>query len=138
MIASPSTSNPDYLYTWTRDSSLVFKALIDQFTSGEDTTLRNLIDDFTASQGRLQQVSNPSGTVSTGGLGEAKFNIDESAFTGGWGRPQRDGPALRATAIITYANWLLDNSNSTYVTQTLWPIIKLDLDYVQNNWNQTG
>ncbi|EIW59392.1 glucoamylase G2 [Trametes versicolor FP-101664 SS1] len=138
VIASPSTSNPDYLYTWTRDSSLVFKALIDQFTSGEDTTLRNLIDNFTASQARLQQVSNPSGTVSTGGLGEAKFNIDESAFTGGWGRPQRDGPALRATAIITYANWLLDNSNSTYVTQTLWPIIKLDLDYVQNNWNQTG
>lgn len=138
MIASPSTSNPDYLYTWLRDSSLVFKALIDQFTSGEDTTLRNLIDSFTSSQGRLQQVSNPSGTVSTGGLGEPKFNIDESAFTGSWGRPQRDGPALRATAIITYANWLLDNSNSTYVTQTLWPIIKLDLDYVQNNWNQTG
>ncbi len=138
MIASPSTSNPDYLYSWTRDSALVFKALIDQFTSGEDTTLRNLIDDYTTSSGRLQQVSNPSGTVSTSGLGEPKFNIDESAFTGAWGRPQRDGPALRATAIITYANWLLDNSNSTYVTQTLWPIIKLDLDYVQNNWNQTG
>lgn len=30
VIASPSTSNPDYLYTWTRDSSLTFKALIDQ------------------------------------------------------------------------------------------------------------
>jgi glucoamylase len=30
VIASPSTSNPDYLYTWTRDSSLTLKALIDQ------------------------------------------------------------------------------------------------------------
>lgn len=48
-----------------------------------------------------------------------------------------DGPALRSTAIISYANWLLDNSNTTYVTQTLWPIIKLDLDYVANNWNQS-
>ncbi len=30
VIASPSSTNPDYLFTWTRDSSLVFKALIDQ------------------------------------------------------------------------------------------------------------
>ncbi|KAI0826811.1 glucoamylase [Trametes gibbosa] len=137
VVASPSTSNPNYLFAWTRDSSLVFKAIVDQFTSGEDTTLRTLIDQFTSSQAILQQVSNPSGTVSTGGLGEPKFNIDETAFTDAWGRPQRDGPALRATTIIAYANWLLDNSNTTYVTQTLWPIIKLDLDYVQNNWNQS-
>ncbi|KAI1794915.1 glucoamylase [Ganoderma leucocontextum] len=138
VIASPSTSNPDYLYTWTRDSSLVFKTIIDQFTTGEDTSLRGLIDDFTTAEAILQQTSNPSGSVSTGGLGEPKFNVDESAFTGAWGRPQRDGPALRATAIIIYANWLLANGNGTsYVQDTLWPIIKLDLDYVQNNWNQS-
>ncbi len=89
VIASPSTTNPDYLYTWTRDSSLVFKAIIDQFTSGQDPSLRNLIDEFVSAEGILQQVSNPSGTVSSGGLGEPKFNIDETAFTGSWGRPQR-------------------------------------------------
>jgi hypothetical protein len=53
-------------------------------------------------------------------------------------RPQRDGPALRATALITYANWLIRNSNTTYVTSTVWPVIKLDLDYVNQYWNQTG
>lgn len=30
VIASPSNVNPDYLYTWTRDSALVFKTIIDQ------------------------------------------------------------------------------------------------------------
>jgi glucoamylase len=30
VIASPSTTNPDYLFTWVRDSSLVFKVIIDQ------------------------------------------------------------------------------------------------------------
>lgn len=91
VIASPSTTNPDYLYTWTRDSSLVFKALIDQYTQGIDSSasLRTLIDEFVEAEGTQQQVSNPSGTVSTGGLGEPKFNIDETAFTGAWGRPQR-------------------------------------------------
>ncbi|KAF9242642.1 glycoside hydrolase family 15 protein [Melanogaster broomeanus] len=137
VIASPSTSNPDYLYSWVRDSSLVFKELIDQYTSGQDTTLRTLIDEFVTAEAHLQQVPNPSGTVSTGGLGEPKFNIDETAFTGAWGRPQRDGPALRSTSIITYANWLIASGNSSYVSSTLWPIIKLDLDYVAQNWNQT-
>ncbi|KAH8081990.1 glucoamylase [Cristinia sonorae] len=137
VIASPSTSNPNYLYTWVRDSSLVFKVLIDQFTSGADTSLRPLIDDFLTAEARLQQTSNPSGTVTSGGLGEPKFNIDGTAFTDPWGRPQRDGPALRATALIAYANWLRANGNTTFVSNTLWPIIKLDLDYVADTWSQS-
>jgi glucoamylase len=89
VIASPSTVNPNYLYTWVRDSSLVFKVIADQFTSGQDPSLRGLIDDFVNAEASLQYVCNPSGTVNTGGLGEPKFNIDGTAFTGSWGRPQR-------------------------------------------------
>ncbi|OJA17768.1 hypothetical protein AZE42_04858 [Rhizopogon vesiculosus] len=137
VIASPSTTNPNYLYTWVRDSSLVFKTLIDQYTSGQDTTLHSLVDDFVSAEANIQQVINPSGTVSTGGLGEPKFYINETAFTGSWGRPQRDGPALRSIAMITYANWLIANNNESYVADSLWPTIKLDLDYVMNNWNET-
>ncbi|KAG8735930.1 hypothetical protein FRC10_010001 [Ceratobasidium sp. 414] len=136
VIASPSTSNPDYVYAWTRDSSLVFKLLVDQYTGGRDTTLQTQIQNWVASQGRIQQVSNPSGTVSTGGLGEPKFNIDETAFTGAWGRPQRDGPALRATTMMTYGTSL--GATNSYTTGTIWPYVKLDLDYVAGNWNNTG
>ena len=81
--------NPNYLYTWVRDSSLVFKTVIDQFTTGADTTLRSLIDLFVTAESNLQSVSNPSGSITTGGLGEPKFMIDGTAFTGSWGRPQR-------------------------------------------------
>lgn len=72
-------------YTWIRDSSLVYKLLIDEFTLGLDTTLQTGINNWIASMGKIQQVSNPSGSVSSGGLGEPKFNIDETAFTAGWG-----------------------------------------------------
>ena len=48
-----------------------------------------------------------------------------------------DGPALRATALMQYAGWLLENGNSTYVEKSLWPIIRLDLDYVAANWRQS-
>ncbi|PPR00459.1 hypothetical protein CVT24_004520 [Panaeolus cyanescens] len=140
VIASPSTHDPDYVYTWTRDASLVFKALTEQYIRGDDTSpaLRTLLDQFVQSQTELQKVSNPSGTITTGGLGEPKFNIDMSPYTGAWGRPQRDGPPLRATAIIMYGNWLLDQQNTTYVKQKLWPVIKLDLDYTAQTWNNTG
>ncbi|KAJ7069509.1 glucoamylase [Mycena amicta] len=137
VIASPSSTNPNYLFTWTRDSSLVFKVILDQFVSGADTTLLGQIQNFVASQKIIQQVSNPSGTVSSGGLGEPHYNIDETAFTAAWGRPQRDGPALRATAMIQYANWLLQNTSVATVTSTLWSTIQLDLDYVSADWNQT-
>jgi glucoamylase len=63
--------------------------LIDQFTAGVDTSLRTHIDDFITAEAQLQPVSNPSGTLTTGGLGEPKFNVDGTAFTGPWGRPQR-------------------------------------------------
>ncbi|KAJ7914463.1 glucoamylase [Mycena leptocephala] len=138
VIASPSTVNPDYVFTWVRDSSLVFKVIIDQYTTGQDKTLLGLIHNFITAESNLQEVSNPSGTISTGGLGEPKFNVDGTAFTGSWGRPQRDGPALRSTAMIAYANWLLKNTSVSNVVNTLWPTIKLDLDYVADNWNQTG
>ena len=38
---------------------------------------------------------------------------------------------------MLYANWLIVNGNTTWVTQNLWPVLKLDLDYVQNNWNRS-
>ncbi|KAF8674926.1 1,4-alpha-D-glucan glucohydrolase [Rhizoctonia solani] len=138
VIASPSKEDPDYVYTWTRDSALVYKLLVDQYVSGRDNSLLQGIYDWIASQTRLQQVTNPSGTVSAGGLGEPKFHINETEFTGSWGRPQRDGPALRATTFITFANDQLGKNKKSYV-QSIWPAIKLDLDYVAQFWNaQSG
>ncbi|CAE6476837.1 unnamed protein product [Rhizoctonia solani] len=137
VIASPSKTDPDYVYTWIRDSALVYKVLVDQYVSGRDNSLYQGILDWIASQTRLQQVTNPSGTVSAGGLGEPKFNINETEFTGSWGRPQRDGPALRATTFITFANDQLAKNKKSYV-QSVWPAIQLDLDYVAQFWNASG
>ncbi|RXW25358.1 hypothetical protein EST38_g507 [Candolleomyces aberdarensis] len=138
VIASPSKVDPDYVYTWTRDAALVLKYVSEEYGRQQVPALRKVLDDFVSSQAYLQTVSNPSGTISTGGLGEPKFHIDLTAFTGGWGRPQRDGPPLRATALISYANWLINSGNTSYVQQKVWPVIKLDLDYTASNWNFTG
>ncbi|KAH9042003.1 glucoamylase [Lactarius pseudohatsudake] len=157
VIASPNTVNPNYLYTWVRDSSLVFKVITDQFTLGQDSSLRGQIDNFFTAEAALQQVVQPQWASHHRRSRRAKIQYR-------WNRIHRpvgsaaarfvyemritnpglipdilppDGPALRSTALITYANWLLSNGNSTFVTNTLWPVIKLDLDYVSTYWNQS-
>ncbi|KAL2007730.1 hypothetical protein VTN00DRAFT_7712 [Thermoascus crustaceus] len=140
VVASPSKSDPDYFYTWTRDAALTIKCLVDLFISGENSTdLQSQIQNYISAQAYLQTVSNPSGDLSTGaGLGEPKFNVDETAFTGSWGRPQRDGPALRATAMIAYAKWLIANGQASTADSIIWPIIQNDLSYVTQYWNSSG
>ena len=127
--------------------------------SGDDSPLRRLIDAYISVEAIIQQITNPSGSAGKSGLGEPKFNINGSVFSAPWGRPQRgvcgrrvffsqirgdaergtnvDGPALRASAMIQYAEWLLNNGNSTYVERLLWPAIQLDLDYVATYWRES-
>ena len=38
---------------------------------------------------------------------------------------------------MTYATYLYNSGNTTYVTDTLWPIIELDLNYVATYWNES-
>lgn len=112
--------------------------LIDTFLAG-DTTLEPLIQEYIVSAAHIQGIDNPSGSLSTGaGLGEPKFYVNETAFLGPWGRPQRDGPPLRATALIAYSKYLLSTGKNSTVTDLVWPIIRNDLYYTAQYWNQTG
>ncbi|KAH6873910.1 putative glucoamylase GMY2 [Thelonectria olida] len=137
VVASPSLSDPDYWYTWTRDSALTFKVLVERFING-DRSLQRKIEEYISAQAHLQGVSNPSGSPESGGLGEPKFNVNLTEFTGSWGRPQRDGPPLRATALTLYANWLIANGGRTKAVNTVWPVIAKDLAYTVKYWNRTG
>ncbi|KAI8944435.1 family 15 glycosyl hydrolase [Xylaria longipes] len=139
VIASPSTDSPDYWYTWTRDAALTLKAVVERFAREYDGSLQTEIVNYIIAQAKLQTVSNPSGGLSDGsGLGEPKYLVDGSAFTGSWGRPQRDGPALRAITMIGYSKWLVENGYTPTATSLVWPIIRNDLAYVAQYWNQTG
>ncbi|KAF9883776.1 hypothetical protein FE257_002806 [Aspergillus nanangensis] len=135
VIASPSKNDPNYFYTWTRDAALTIKCLVDAFAVSNDPRLQQAIRDYIDVQVSLQTVSTPSGDLATGGLGEPKFEADLVAFTGEWGRPQRDGPALRAIAIIAYADWLIEQGHASVVDSFLWPVVRNDLSYVSEYWN---
>jgi glucoamylase len=122
-------------YTWTRDSALTLKMIVDEFIFGR-ASLQTYIEDYIHAQAVLQTVANPSGAfLPTGrGLGEPKYNVDGTRFNGAWGRPQRDGPALRAISLITYCNWLGEHGQKDKAKTIVWPIISNDLSYVGQYW----
>ena len=113
--------------------------IIDEYIWG-NTALKPYIDNYIKAQAVLQTTSNPSGTFLPEGLGlgEPKFQVDGTRFNGAWGRPQRDGPALRAIALMSYCRSLMKTHQFDEARNVIWPIIANDLSYVGQYWNQTG
>ena len=125
----------------------------DDPTSSRASSLSTILDAYTSLQSSIQHTSNPSGKFDDlSGLGEPKFRVDGKPFTGSWGRPQRDGPALRALTLMHYLReynashpslWTSAGSEDFYgpfYTAEMPPrsIIKADLEYVSHFWNQSG
>lgn len=111
---------PDF-YTWARDSALTVKALVHELILNDRTDLIRTIDDYVRSAAVLQTVYNPSGGLDDGrGLGEPKFNVDETRFNDPWGRPQRDGPALQAITLMDYVKWLVENGQRSKAQEIVW------------------
>ncbi|ORY48188.1 Six-hairpin glycosidase [Rhizoclosmatium globosum] len=121
--ASPSSANPNYSYHWVRDAA---------------TSMMHFVRN--SKPQHRKNVPNRSG-----GLGEPKFNLDGSAFDDEWGRPQDDGPALRALTLIQFSNAFLDHGGLIgKIQEELLYVpdlkarstIKVDLEYVAKNWQQ--
>lgn len=135
VVASPSREAPNYYFDWVRDTALTMRSLIDYYELKKDLKIQRMI--FTWVDAEAYRQNLPTFT----GLGEPKYNIDGSGFTGPWGRPQNDGPALRAIAMIKFARILLAENNHAYVVKRLYSgvlpansVIKKDLEYVAHNW----
>ena len=112
-----------------------------------------VLDAYSSLQHKLQHTNNPSGTFADlSGLGEPKFEADGSPFTASWGRPQRDGPALRAITLMAYLRaynasnpslWTSDSGENWFKPfyspeMPADSIIKADLEYVSHCWNSSG
>ncbi len=135
VVASPSKENPNYYYDWVRDTALTMRSLVDYYELTGDAKIKKLILTWVDAEAFRQNLPTFSG------LGEPKYNIDGSGFEGPWGRPQNDGPALRALTMIKFARLLLTQGQEDYVLKKLYhgilpadSVIKKDLEYTAYNW----
>jgi glucoamylase len=145
VIASPSRSYPDYFWHWIRDAALVMDTVLNLHAREKNVLKReqylSILRDFTHFSRQNQLTPNRSGSPTDTGLGEPKFHADGRAFDEDWGRPQNDGPPLRAITLIRYARLLLKQGEADFVKNTLYDgripthsVIKADLEFVAHHW----
>jgi glucoamylase len=138
---------PDYEYDWVRDSSLTMDVVRTLYSASTVSSLtseyENLMFEYAA--GRATEQNDP--TLTFAGLGEPKFYLNNTAFTGPWGRPQNDGPATAAVTLLNFAtDYLAKGGNLSDVCKRIWdsnaypleaPVLK-DLLFVAANWSSSS
>jgi len=142
VIAAQSYTAPDYAFNWVRDSSLTMDVVNTFYASATTASVKPVYSKilFDYASARATEQNDPD--LQTG-LGEPKFYLNNSVFTGPWGRPQNDGPATAAITLVNFANAYLSNGgsmdtvkskiyDSTHYPQA--PVMK-DLAFVASNWS---
>lgn len=143
VVASPSRHEPNYFYHWVRDAGLVMSTVFDIYEREANPALKKELKQKLYDYVSLIKLHQKNSGFNH--LGEPKYNVDGTPFTGPWGRPQNDGPALRAITLIKFANSLLDEGQEEWVRNNLYKAefyvhspIKLDLEYVSYRFNDIG
>jgi glucoamylase len=142
VIASPSKQDPDYFYHWVRDGAIAMSLVQDWFEQNSASDKKYLLKNYVNWVNQVQHATPNQGYDI---FGEPKFYVNARVFDGQWGRPQNDGPALRALTLMRFANALIDKGEHDYVTQTLYNpslefekmgVIKRDLEYTAHHWQE--
>jgi glucoamylase len=141
VAASPDPNTPggSYYYHWVRDGALSMRSILES---------RDFVDYESTLKSYTQWVLNTHDVVPYNKIDtriEPKFELPYGeVYTGGWCRPQNDGPGLQATSLIIFANSLIVNNQSEWVRKYLWTgdvnnyhggAIKYDLDWIVNGFN---
>jgi glucoamylase len=153
--------DPDYFFHWLRDSAAVIDALrhlISDGTHAQEAIAHckdfvafslalNRLDgsdflqrarDFrnNVRPGFLQFVREDADLLSIRGdrvLGEARFNPDATLDISKWSRPQHDGPAFRALALMRL--WSVDAWDEAD-RASMRALILTDLDFICRHWRE--
>lgn len=142
VIAAQSYTAPNYAYNWVRDSSLTMDVVVSFYDAATDATAIKAYETLLFEYAHAGAVEQTDPDLITG-LGEPKFELNNSAFTGPWGRPQNDGPATRAITLMEFATAYLAKSGDINTVKakiydsTAHPLdapVMKDLLFVANNW----
>jgi glucoamylase len=142
VIASPSRNAPNYFYHWVRDAGLTMLEISYQHRITRDASVKQKLEkilwDWISFESRIQEKAEASSN-----LGEPLFTVTGEIYPHPWGRPQNDGPAIRALAMIHFAQTLLQDKRTNEAKKLYnkdspksTPITR-DLQYLFYHWRNT-
>ena len=141
IIASPTTSDPDYYYHWTRDAALTILCLVRLLNqTGFQNEHQEIYDNI------LSYIFHEINLVQNypQDLGEPKFYVDGKPYDKPWGRPQNDGPPIRGYALTEFAFYQLKMGNPNFIEKHLLNfsskkgIIYQDYEFVKENFDKNS
>ena len=135
VLASPSKSDPDYYFHWTRDAALVMESVVQLYSqsSGEkkleyEKRLMEYLD--------FSRQTQLARTLT--GLGEPRFYVDGRGYDGEWSRPQHDGPALRVLTLLHWADLAGSENSPMDPLKSLYTVVQTDLEFLKTHWMETS
>ncbi|CZT20839.1 related to Glucoamylase [Ramularia collo-cygni] len=138
---------PDYAYDWVRDSSLTMEVVETLYAAAaSNSTAKSQYETMLFQYAAARAAEQTEPNLQTG-LGEPKFYLNNTIFSGPWGRPQNDGPATAAITLIEFAqSYMAAGGNITTVKQQLYDSINFpdsapiqkDLLFVASNWTSSS
>ena len=146
VIAAPAAQGlnftQDYMFRWARDGAItmatVFSLYLRAKTPEEKEQLRGHLVDYI----KFVTVCNSSPPLNGGSIhGEPKFNIDGTLWTGSWGRPQNDGPALIVIVLTQVLKTFLDENQDQSTLNMLYSfsnnsLLKSNLEYISQHFTE--
>jgi len=141
IVASPSKSHPDYFYDWVRDSAIAMGLIEKWYETSHLSEYKKQIKKYIFWVEHIQHQPHPLPEQDI--LGEPKFYLTGKPYDQPWGRPQNDGPAIRATVLTRFALTLLKEGEDDFVRRHLYHnslnpqtmgVIKMDLEYTAHHW----
>lgn len=146
VIAAPALPSPtfsqDYFFYWVRDGAISIYEIILAYERESiperKTMLKQCLVDYLNFIKKIQAQPQLNGIDI---LGEPKFNIDGTLWTGQWSRPQPDGAAYQAIALAKIAQLFLDEGDKDFVLANIYTpgetssLLKDNLEYTAKNWS---
>jgi len=137
VVASRDTGTPggSYFFNWMRDAALSIKVFM-EINDNDYNRVKDVMESYTNWVGKVQNQEDPNGNDVRI---EPKFEIPSGKpYTGGWCRPQTDGPGLRANSLSQWGQILITAGQQSYASEHVLPLVKKDLDWVTQNWESDG
>jgi glucoamylase len=162
IVASPVLGaydpEPDYFFHWFRDSAVVLEAMRELFEDTGDARYLAHFADFVRFSLSLQgldgrRLAETSWREAVAGdfkqflrtdedlarahgealSGETRVNADGTLDISKWPRPQNDGPAMRAIALL---HWQAAARFGDELTADVDALLRADLRYTQRHWRE--
>jgi glucoamylase len=178
VAAAGGENNPEYPFHWIRDAAITMRVWaeklmrfsMENLTELERHDLIETLEHF-KKYAEFTKLNQQTATVKVNAegelqydhagkllkeinFGEPKFGLDGISFDGHWGRPQNDGPALRALALGRFKKFIDTHvehqvikevfedpekfSRSLYDGNGFASTIKADLEYISHNWRNAS